>query len=181
MRASLQCLHILLFSILITAHPARPIARRDTDGKQLWEEIIELEKVIIRSGSTSTLSTWYATLTVDTYPTGYPGSDVSQKVLHDGSKGKQEGPAESVPTPSNNPRPSEAANNADGNAKAVEKFVEAPTSSTTSPSSAIAGTAIATSTPPTTPELNKTEEDISTAASGNHPFKAMVVFGDNLR
>lgn len=180
MRASLQCLHILLFSSLIAAHPARPIARRDAGGKQLWEEIIELEKVIVQSGSTSTLSTWYTTKIVDTYPTGYPGSDFSQKTLHgDGSEEQSEAPAESVPILSNDPKPTEAGDAA-GNAKAVEKFAVAPTSSTASPSSAIVGTALATSTPSTTPELNETE-DTSSAANGNHPFKAIVVFGDNLR
>lgn len=179
MRASLQCLHVLLFASLIAAHPARPIARRDADGKQLWEEIIELEKVIVQSGSTSTLSTWYTTKIVDTYPTGYPGSDSSQQVLHgDGSEEKSETPAESAPILSNDPNPTEAGD-ADGNAKAVEKFAVVP-SSTASSSSAIVGTAIATSTPSTTPDLNETE-DISSAANGNHPFKAMVVFGDNLR
>ena len=180
MHASLQCLHIILFSSLIAAHPARPIARRDTGGKQLWEEIIELEKVIVQSGSTSTLSTWYTTKIVDTYPTGYPGSDSSQEVLHgNGSEEKSEAPAEPVPILSNEPKPTEAGV-ADGNAKVVEKFAVAATSSTASPSSATIGTAIATSTQSTTPESNETE-DISSAADGNHPFKAMVVFGDNLR
>ena len=178
MHASLQCLHILLFASLIAAHPARPIARRDTGGKQLWEEIIEIEKVIVRSGSTSTLSTWYTTKTVDTYPTSYPGSDSSQEMLHDdGSEEKRVAPAESVPILSND---ATEAGDADGNAKAVEKFAVAPTSSTVSPSSAVEGTAIATSTPSTTPESNETE-DISRTANGNLPFKAMVVFGDNLR
>ena len=68
MLASPLCLLILFLSGLAAAHPSR---RRDAAGNCLWEEIIEVEEVIIADVSTSTISTWLTTFTVDQLPTGW--------------------------------------------------------------------------------------------------------------
>ena len=43
---------------------------------------MELEKVVVNGGSTSTISTWFTTMTVSAFPTGYKGIDGSQQAMY---------------------------------------------------------------------------------------------------